>query len=367
MSEQVRVGVIGTSWFADRMHLPALKSHSRAEIAAVCGRNRDRADEMAKKYEIPCVFTDYREMIEKGDLQAIVIVTPDDLHYPMTMDALDAGLHVLCEKPLALNAEQARAMYEKAEAVGVKHMVFFTQRWWPHFRYLKELVDEGYVGRCFHCNIRYLSRYGREARYGWRFDRQRSNGILGDIGSHMIDFARWYAGDIARVSAYLTTFVERPGPEGQALDPANDSALLAVEFENGAQGVIHVSAVAHVGDREQEQHVILHGQSGTLEADSTFVGAELRGIRPGKDQFETLLVPDHLWEGVDRTDFSRILDIFFKQPVGDRLFIDAILEDRPVTPSFYDGLKVQEVMDAAIESHQSGGWVALSGEGALIS
>ena len=88
-------------------------------------------------------------MIEKGDLHAIEIITPDDLHYPMTMDALDAGLHVLCEKPLALNAAQAKEMYEKAEAAGVVHMTFFTYRWLPHYRYLKELVDEGYVGRCF--------------------------------------------------------------------------------------------------------------------------------------------------------------------------------------------------------------------------
>ncbi|GAG40971.1 unnamed protein product, partial [marine sediment metagenome] len=86
MSEQVRVGVIGTSWYTDVMHLPNLKSHPHTEIAAICGRNRDRAEEMAKKYEVPLVFTDYREMIEKGNLQAVVVAAPDDLHYPMTME-----------------------------------------------------------------------------------------------------------------------------------------------------------------------------------------------------------------------------------------------------------------------------------------
>jgi predicted dehydrogenase len=101
MTERVRVGVIGTSWFADGCHLPALKCYPRAELAAICGRNTDRADAMAKKYGIPLAFTDYREMIDKGNLNAVVVVTPDDLHYPMTMDALDAGLHVLCQKPLS--------------------------------------------------------------------------------------------------------------------------------------------------------------------------------------------------------------------------------------------------------------------------
>ena len=252
MPERVRVGVIGTSWWADAFHLPALASHPRAQLAAICGRNRERADEMAKKYSIPLIFTDYRDMIEKTGLHAIVVMTPDDLHYPMTMAALDAGLHVLCEKPLALNVQQARAMYEKAEATGVKHMVYHTYRWMPNYRYLKKLIDDGYVGRLFHAHFRFLMSYGLQARYRWRFDRQRANGILGDLGSHMIDMARWLAGDVARVSAHLGVYGDRPRPDGQAYDRANDATIVAMEFANGAQGIIQVSAVAHVADRIYE-------------------------------------------------------------------------------------------------------------------
>src|SRR5919201_368833 len=101
MSQPLRVGVVGTSWWADWMHLPSLKGHPHAQIAAICGRDRARADEMARKYDIPRVFTDYRAMTEQGDLQALTVGVPDDLHYAITMDALAAGLHVLCEKPLA--------------------------------------------------------------------------------------------------------------------------------------------------------------------------------------------------------------------------------------------------------------------------
>ena len=259
MTEKVRVGVIGTSWYADIAHLPRVKSHPRAELAAVCGRNRERAEEMAGKYEIPLVVTDYRDMIEKGHLNAVIVSTPDDLHYPMTMDALDAGLHVLCEKPMALNLAQAKEMYEKAESVGVKHMVFFTYRWSPAGRYIKQLVDSGYIGRCFHCRISYLAGYGRDARYWWKWDKQRGLGVLGDLGSHAIDLARWYIGDITKVCACLGTFVERPGYEDQTLDPANDAALLAVEFANGAKGILEASAVAHI-TRGQEKHIRLYGQ-----------------------------------------------------------------------------------------------------------
>ncbi len=193
MAERVRVGVVGTSGWANLGHLSALQSHPGAEISAICGRNRDRAAELAGKYDIPSVFTDYREMIARGNLQALFVLTPDDLHHPIVMDALDARLHVLCEKPLTRTVSEAKAMYEKAEAVGVKHMTFFTYRWFPPFIYLHNLIEDGYIGRYFHCNIRYFSGYARDARYRWRFDRQRANGSLGDFGAHMIDLARLYS------------------------------------------------------------------------------------------------------------------------------------------------------------------------------
>jgi predicted dehydrogenase len=355
--EKVRVGVVGTSWFTDLFHLPNLASHPRAEITAICGRTREPAEALATKYTIPHVFTDYRDMIASGRLDALVVVTPDALHYPITMAALDAGLHVLCEKALAMNADQAREMYEKAEAVGRKHMVMFTWHWVPHFRYLQQLIEQGFVGRPYHFHLRNEGDYGRDATYGWRFDRRHGNGILGDLGSHAIDFARRYVGDIARVSGQLATFVERPGSDGQSLDAANDSALLAVEFANGAQGSLHVSAVSQQG----ETSLALYGEAGTLELAFSFDGAELRGSRTGDEGWQTLEVPDALWHNVDRTGryIEQIFDMFKKQPVGNRLFIDAILEDRQIDSTFYDGWKAQQVIDAAIASHEQGRWIAV--------
>jgi len=364
MEDRIRIGVVGTSWWADLMHLPTLKSHPRAELAAICGRARQPAEAMAQKYAIPLVFSDYRDMLANADLQALVVSTPDDQHYQITMDALEAGLHVLCEKPLAMSAGQARDMYERASARGVKHMTFFTWRWMPHFQYVHDLIESGYIGRCFQCQFRFLGGYARDGRYAWRFDRRHANGILGDLGSHMIDLARWCLGDIAQVSAHLAAFVDRPGADGQPPEPANDSAVLAVEFANGAQGTIQVSAVAHTGERGMEQQIILHGEAGTLEVAVCFEGAEagpqIRGARHD-EPFQILPVPDDLWGGVERTEsfVSQLERLFLTQPIGGRLFVDSILEDRPVSPSFFDGLKAQEVIDAALESHQSGRWVAL--------
>lgn len=357
MKKTVRVGMIGASWYADGMHLPSLKSHPNVEVVAICSLRRERAAAMAGKYAIPQVYTDHRAMFAQANLDVVVIAAPDDQHYALTMDALDAGLHVICEKELALTGAQAREMADKAEAKGVKNMTFFTFRWLPHTQYLAELLDAGYVGRIFDCHISYVSGGGRDGQYKWRLDGQRGNGILGDLGSHLIDLARWYCGEITRVSAHLGHYVERPGV------PANDSAMLLLEAQGGAQVHIHASAVAHVGKEGLQQRIAIHGDQGTLEADfffGNFSGSgemqTIRGVRQDERQFQTLPIPGHIWGEVDRND---PMQVFIQGPAGDRYFIDAILGDQPVTPSFRDGARVQEIIDAALESHHTGRWVIM--------
>jgi predicted dehydrogenase len=353
MVEKLRIGVVGASWYSDLRHLPALKSHPQAETVAICDILRDRAEEMAKKYDIPFVSTDYLEVIEKGDLDALFIVTPDDTHHAITMAALEVGLHVMCEKPLAHTASQAREMYEKAEVIGVKHMTFFSFRWPPHHRYLKELVDEGYIGRCYDCHITLFTGSGRGGGYSWRYDRNHGNGMLSEYGAHMTDQARWLVGDIAKVNAHLRMFLNRPGLDGGALDPTNDSVIMAIEFENGAQGSMQLSSLACLGARGWDQRITIHGESGTLEAKATYSSAEIRGIQDGEKEFRLLPVPDRLSRGVDRENPFDIRSQF----TGVYLFIDSVLEDKTITPSFYDGLKAQEVIDAAKKSNEMDQWV----------
>ena len=363
MSERVRVGVIGTSRIVENFHLPGLANHSGAELTAVCGRNQERAGELAGKFGIPKVYADYRKMIEEGELEAVIVATPDDLHHSMVMEALDVGMHVVCEKPLALNVAQAREMCEKAEEKGVKNMAFFTQRWFPQRRFLREMVDEGYVGRCLDAHFYLFAGFGRGSLAAfppWTYDPQRCLGVLGTLASHKIDHARWYVGDIIRVSASLKTIVPSKCEPELAVRP-NNAVVLTVEFENGAQGVLHISDVAYAGS-VMDFSMALHGESGAVEALVSSSGREeLRGLKEGEASFSSLSVPDRFWEGVDRSKpwIEQIMEVFAKQDVGDRLFIDAILEDRPISPSFRDGLKVQQVMEAAQKSQDSGTWVSV--------
>src|SRR5260221_7198487 len=122
----VNIGMVGTSWWADAMYLPAVKDHPYGKVTAICGRDAGRAHMMAERWQIPKVYTDYQQMINSGDIEALIVSTNNDTHYPITMKGIEAGLHVLCEKPLSLTYAQAREMAEAAERKGVKHMTPFT-------------------------------------------------------------------------------------------------------------------------------------------------------------------------------------------------------------------------------------------------
>lgn len=355
MMQKVRVGLVSTSWWAETMFLPSLQSHSQAEVAAICGRNQARAGTIASRYGIPAVFADYRRMIEQASLDALIVAAPDDLHYAITMQALDAGLHVLCEKPLASNVQQAREMADAARAAGVKHMVMYTFRWMPPLQYVRDLITQGYLGRLYHCEFRYLLDYARKPEYAWRLDRKRANGLLGDIGSHLIDTARWLVGDFASVRAQLGYFSNRVGADGQSGTTANDAAFLLATFTNGAQGILQASGVAHLPGRAPQQQVRLYGADGSLEIDLPPFGpgAEvmIRAARAEETQFQSLETPPVYWEKADPAHPS---SVFTQNRAGARLFIDAILHDEPLAPNFDDGYKVQQVIDAAIESDQMG-------------
>lgn len=348
----VRLGVIGTTWYAET-HLRNIQSHPGAELVAITGRDRAKATDVAGRYQIPLVYTDYRDMIASGNIDAIVIVAPDEMHLPITMDALDAGLHVLCEKPLATTAADARAMYERAESTGQKHMSFFALRTSMHHRYLRKLMDDGYLGQVYSAQFSLTHGFFRGDDYQWRFDSSRGTGALGDLGCYVIDQARWYVGDIARVSANLRNTISRPHPEGITYRPANDSAVLGVEFRSGAHATMSINVVAHQANRKQTNKVVLQGEGGTLELHHTFAGAVLRGARAGDDEFRTLEVPTELWEGVDPNNPGMVGQM---HSVGDRAFIDAIINDETILPSFYDGWKVQQVIETAFAANASGSW-----------
>ena len=346
MTNQVNIGIIGTSWWADIMFLPALQNHERANLRAICGRNRERADEMAEKYDIPDVYTDYNQMIEQSDIDAVIVSTPDDTHYEMVMAALNAGKHVLCEKPVANNADHAREMAEKAASTGVKHMVMYTWYWMPNIQRVKQLLDADFAGKIYHACFNWIANYGRNSNYMWRFDADYANGSVSDLGSHMIYLALWMLGDATAVTGRLATHVQRQYEDGSPVtNPANDTAQFIVEFAGGAQAQFFISVTAHEIKPYDKPSLGLHGAMGTIKAE--FIPADIMELTLLAQQADV----DEITNETMPTDFQAF---FTKESVGTRNFVDCILDDKPCTPNLHDGYKVQQVIDAVMESHETG-------------
>lgn len=359
-SNIVSVGMVGTSWWADSMHLPALDSHPNVKITAICGRNRDNAQKMANTWNIPNIYTDYNEMIDKADLDAIVVSTPNDTHYPITMKALEKGLHVLCEKPIALTYPQAQEMAKLADKKGVKHLVPFTYSFMPTARYLKQLIDEGYLGKPYHLNLRYYTGYARGSEYMWRLDNKvAGSGIVGDLGSHFLYIAEWLYGDITALTCRLGHHVERASTDrdGNPYDVGDDSCMLTLEFANGAMGSIHCTAVCYEDTPfGQTHHMEFHGSGGTLYSFTDWdTIQQVKGAKVGEGMIQELPIPDAIWGDARRdTVHNTYKDIFRSEDFMIRGFINGIINDTDLIPDLHDGARIQKLISAAIESHNTG-------------
>ena len=262
---------------------------------------------------------------------------------------------------MAFSAKESGEMLSAADQAGVKHMVQFTNRGLPHYRYIKSLLDDGYIGRPYYGYFHWPSGWGPAQEvnpYHWAADARRAKGAANELGAHMLDLARWYLGDVVRVTASLKTFVPRLGLDGEPMETANDSAFILLDFASGAHGVVHLGLpnITGPGLHKTGQTVILYGADGTLETrgdpwtDSAPI-SEILGFRRGGDAAEALTVPASEFGDTDPDD---AMSVFRTQSVGPRLFIDAILEDRTIEPSFYDGHQVQRIVDAALESDATG-------------
>lgn len=368
MSARVRVGVVGTSWWADSMYLPALTRHPLADVCAVVGGRPEQTRAFAERWAIPNAYPTFEAMLDAEPLDAITILAPNIHHHPYTMAALDRGLHVLCEKPLGMTSAQAREMTETAERAGVVNMCPFTYSFMPYARYTKELIEGGYIGRPYHLNMRYYADYGRDGRYIWRFDLGEAGaGVSGDLASHWSYIARWLFGEVAAVTAVFSRIVPRaPRPDGAPFDPAEDSAMILLEFASGATGNLHVSSVAYEPSRFGQLHAWeLHGSEGTLHVtcdwDDTQRVAGVRISGPEADRtverprIAELPIPDRLFEGLRRdTVHNTYKDTFRERDNMARGFVTAIAEGTTAAPSFRDAWAVQRIVDAAGRSAREG-------------
>ena len=249
MSEpRLRVGVVGAGRIADFVHLPSLRLLPElCEVVAVASRDPDRARAFAARWAVPRVHATWQALLDDPGVDAVVVCPPSDLNYAVASAAIEAGKHVLCEKPLAISYPEARALAQAASGSPRVHMVAFTFRFAAALRYLRRLVAEGHFGEIRHWRMAYFNdgQLDPEAPFTWRHQRARGGaGILADMGSHMIDMARYLLGEITAVSAVSRGYVgERllAGGPGRGRVETPDACAFAAEFASGVIGTFDLS------------------------------------------------------------------------------------------------------------------------------
>ena len=357
--------------FIGRAHLHALRSVGYMawppplvpRLVEIVGRRPQAVAEAARRYGFERAATDWRVLVEDPAIQLFDNAGPNDLHCEPTLAALRAGKHVLCEKPLGRSAPESHELWQAAVAAGVVHMCGFNYRFVPAVRLAREMIEAGELGEIHGFHGVYFQDWlaHPESPYVWRLDRQRAgSGALGDIGSHVVDLARFLVGEIASVSGCVRTVVpERPG----GLVDVDDTVEATLEFESGAGGSLSASRLCH--GRSNSLGFEVSGTRGSLAFDLERMNeleVHLDDSRPGPraQGFRRVLVtePDHpylehWWPPGHVLGWG---DTFVHEI---HHLLSAIAGEREVAPygaTFEDGYRAAEVCDAILRSSEQKLW-----------
>ena len=356
---RVRVGVIGTSPWAEFVFLETLQNHPDGSVVALSGRNSARLAELAAKFGVEHTFTDWSDLITSGLVDAVIVATPDELHHDIVMAAAEAGLAVMCEKPLAMNAADAREMLDAVTSRGLINNVMFTWRHQPAARLLKRLVDQGVLGAPIHSNFEFVMGYARNDEYQWRLDAEHGTGALGDLGVHLTDFAQWMRSPITTVQASLHHAYDRVTAAGAAVAPINDSSIMLVSFADGSHGTLTASLVTEVADRTLIFKAMLAGTEATLEYELISEGPQAGArvyISLAGEPMRLVEIPEDLQGQSAPNDLWGHLT---RQSLGARQFVASVRSGEQQGPDFADGFRAQLVIDAAFVSAREGARISI--------
>ena len=378
------VGMVGYA-FMGAVHSHAWRTVNRffglpvaVDMAAVAGRSADAVAEAAAKLGWRSHETDWKALLARDDVHVVDVCTPGDSHAEIAIAALEAGKHVLCEKPLANSVEEAEAMVAAAEAAqrnGVRSMVAFNYRRVPALTYARQLVESGRLGTIRHVRARYLQDWIVDPEFPlvWRLQKDKAgSGALGDIGAHIVDLAQFLLGDrITEVTALLETFVrERPlleatggglSASGGAQTGAvtvDDAALFLARFGSGAVGSFEATRFA--SGRKNAMGIEVYGSDGAIAFDfesMNELGFHDHTLPPEEAGFRRVLVTEgtHPYVGAWWPPGHIIgYEHTFTHEVKD--FVEAVAGGTDPSPSFAEGLQVQRVLAAVEQSATSRTW-----------
>jgi predicted dehydrogenase len=359
-----RVGIVGVGW-GTIVHLPAFSATDGYDVVALCARTTSKLRSVADEHGLD-TSTDWEELVRRDDIDLISIATPVALHHPITLAALNAGKHVLCEKPLALTTAECAQMVEAAARSEISTATCFELRWLPDRARIGQAVRAGAVGAPFFVRLSQSAAYWhptRPAQALWMYDLDAGGGYLNGLLAHDIDFVcSLFGRPVAACADVRTTVPVRDLPDGTTLAvTADDTSALLLRLASGALAVISASVVGiHTAGASFEAF----GEHGTISG-SLGARAGSQGLRAGT-------VDDDGLDALDPDDRrSRHDDVLPRRgATGPIRAMALMLEDwlpeleggQPVQPipTFRDGMVVQQVIEAARASSAGAGWVALA-------
>lgn len=379
------VGMIGYK-FMGKAHSHAYRDlnmffpkAAKPVMKLICGRDEAGVTQAASQFGWEDHCTDWRELVQRDDIDVVDINAPSDAHMEIAIAAAGAGKHLFCEKPLALTLSDSRKMLKAAEEAGVKHMVGFNYRFAPAVMLAKKLIEEGRLGKIYHFRAWFLQDWIVDPDFPlvWRLQKEvAGSGSHGDLGAHLIDLAHYLVGDMKEVIGMSDTFIkERPlpasmtglsakgskdSPKGQVT--VDDATLFMTRFENGALGSFEATRFAP-GHRCTNSFEI-NGSLGSVKFDFermnelqvyfTSDAADVQGFRRVLATDAAHAYMDAWWPaghtiGYEHTFVHEVLEL-----------MHALEEDRQPVPNFVDGVKCQQVLEAVDLSIEQRRWVSVN-------
>lgn len=374
MSKPLNIGMIGygfmgrahsngyrrVSNFFNLEHTPVLK--------AVCARDAEKVKAFADQWGYESIETDWRKMLQRKDIDAVDICTPNNLHKEIAIAAAQAGKMILCEKPLAMNTAEGEEMCQAVEKAGVPNIVWYNYRRIPAVTFAKQLIDSGKLGRIFHYRANFLQDWTINADLPqggqglWRLDAAAAgSGVTGDLLAHCIDTALWLNGGISNVTAMTETFVkERKHNLTGKVEKVgiDDACAFLCHFSNGSLGLFESTRYAR-GHKALYTFEI-NGENGSLKWDlhdlhrlqwfDYRVEGPLRGwasihVTDGDHPYMSKWWVPGLAIGYEHSFVHQVAD-----------FLESLSTGKPAGPTFRDALETQKVCDAVLTSAKSGAW-----------
>lgn len=350
--------LVGTGRMAET-HAMRFSAIPGVTVLAAVDVNEDRVQSFSARHGIAYSYTRLSEALAAHRLDAVSVVTPDALHASITLQCLDAGLPVLCEKPLSDSMQTSQDMVNAARRTNVLNMVNLSYRVSGALYQARQWVDNGRLGDIRHVEASYRQswlcspywgEWSSEDAWLWRLSTAHgSTGVLGDIGIHILDFVTAGAGmDITGLQCRLQTFDKAPENRiGEYVLDANDSCVLNMQMQNGALGVVHMSRfqTGYFNDLS----LTLHGTEGALQVSTGQSGDKLMACL-GEDRH----IPQ--WQEVE----------VIEQPDTFERFIDALRQGGTASPDFAHAASLQYYLQRCLDSHDQGRWMDCDPIGPLV-